>query len=255
MTRRTYYYSATGNSRFICSLLPETELYEMRSTEDIPEDTEVLGLVFPTYGFNLPIIVDSFIRDVIATRDNTNLKYIFAIITNGGLPLFVKNHLSRALADAGCVLSYVRTIRMPDCYLPLKKKAPDMVERDEAVRKAREKMAIYSKEIEKEEFHLAGNGLLYRIFRGTGKMMMPLHKEERLTISDKCNLCGKCALNCPTGNIIISKENGKAVHGDRCISCFACYHFCPEEAVMYPKAKGHYKMIEIGEKKEVQSEF
>ena len=39
----------------------------------------------------------------------------------------------------------------------------------------------------------------------------------------------------------ITMENGKAVHHDRCISCYACYHRCPENAVFFPKAEGQYK--------------
>jgi flavodoxin/Pyruvate/2-oxoacid:ferredoxin oxidoreductase delta subunit len=46
----------------------------------------------------------------------------------------------------------------------------------------------------------------------------------------KCNNCGTCAGECPTGNIS-QREDGKMVFGRNCILCLTCQLKCPREAV------------------------
>ena len=36
-------------------------------------------------------------------------------------------------------------------------------------------------------------------------------------------------------------KDGKPVFGDKCVSCYACYHRCPEKALRYKNIKGQYK--------------
>jgi MinD superfamily P-loop ATPase len=46
---------------------------------------------------------------------------------------------------------------------------------------------------------------------------------------DTCNGCGICESICTAANIEIVE--GKPVWSDHCVSCFACVHWCPKEAV------------------------
>ena len=115
-------YSATGNSLEVAKLL-DGDVVFLNETAEIPEETEILGFVFPTYAFSLPYPVRTFIREKVKARDNSDIKYVYSIITCAGLPGFVKSDLEKELADAGLALSYVKTVKMPDAYLPLKKKA------------------------------------------------------------------------------------------------------------------------------------
>lgn len=116
-------FSATGNSLYISRRLEADKIITIGKDSSIDDDAEILGIVTPVYCGTLPIPVKEFISSVIAKRDNSNLKYIFGILTYGKAPFWAASHLSRALQDAGCVLSYVNRVQMPDAYLPIKRKA------------------------------------------------------------------------------------------------------------------------------------
>ena len=234
-------YSATGNSLEVAKLL-DGDVVFLNETAEIPEKTEILGFVFPTYAFSLPYPVRTFIREKVKARDNSDIKYVYSIITCAGLPGFVKSDLEKELADAGLALSYVKTVKMPDAYLPLKKKAVGEEERDRIFENAKAKVEEYKKEIEDESIALPGRGLLFRLFRKHLDLLFPPGENKGLAVGNECTLCGKCRTLCPTGNIKV-EENRVAI-GDKCLSCFACYHSCPCGAIKYKGAEGQYKMLD-----------
>ena len=47
-------------------------------------------------------------------------------------------------------------------------------------------------------------------------------------VNHKCNACGICAKNCPSG--AISLENPKQVDKNKCISCMKCVAVCPTKS-------------------------
>lgn len=234
-------FSATGNSLFVAKQLKADRMLTIGKDKEIDEDAEVLGLVFPVYCGTLPLPVRSFIDDVLAERDNSNLKYIFAVLTYGKSMLWARSHLSRALQDAGCVLSYVCGVQMPDCYLPLSRKAVSQDVRDQMLLRAKEKLGKIREDIGEERFEIAGMGLSYRL---VGRLMYNASKTgaNRLAVDDKCIGCGICASSCPAGNIRIA--DNRASIGSECLCCYACYHICPENAVTFPGAVGQYAMPE-----------
>lgn len=234
-------FSATGNSLYISRRLEADKIITIGKDSSIDDDAEILGIVTPVYCGTLPIPVKEFISSVIAKRDNSNLKYIFGILTYGKAPFWAASHLSRALQDAGCVLSYVNRVQMPDAYLPIKRKAVKKKERDQALAAAEEKLVKIKQDIRNEEFRLAKMGLSYRLI---GKIMYGAaqRSSNKLTVSDKCIGCSTCASACPDGNIRI--ENKKAVISEKCLCCYACYHICPVCAIGFPGAGGQYEMPE-----------
>ena len=233
------YWSAPGNSRFIAEQFEGFELHDMRFTDSLPDDTDTLGLVFPVYYGGLPRPVEDFLERVIMDRDNSEVGYIFAVLTYGGNRGFSYSSLSQKLGECGCALSYVNSVLMPDCYLPMVPRAVSPAERDATVREALEKLAVMKDEIRSEKFALAKVGLTYRLFRSWGKKGRTPGENPELVVSDRCTGCGRCVDICPMDNIKI--EDGAARHGSECISCFACYHSCPENALTYPKAEGQYE--------------
>lgn len=48
---------------------------------------------------------------------------------------------------------------------------------------------------------------------------------------DKCNLCGECAVHCPTGAIIAEKNSTPYVQVDKCVFCSYCEDKCVRGAV------------------------
>ena len=60
----------------------------------------------------------------------------------------------------------------------------------------------------------------------------------------KCRQCGLCKEKCPVDNIEMDQEHYPVwKHTGRCITCFACYHRCPHNAIQWGKGtqgKGKY---------------
>ena len=65
--------------------------------------------------------------------------------------------------------------------------------------------------------------------------------------ADACIGCGQCVQSCPVGNITLTRRNpGKEDRympewQGRCLTCMACYHYCPTHAIGYgSKTKGKH---------------
>jgi len=57
----------------------------------------------------------------------------------------------------------------------------------------------------------------------------------RLQVSDKCNRCGRCSMECKTGAI---PEAPDGYLGPECIACYRCVDICPKEALRVGMAAG-----------------
>ena len=85
--------------------------------------------------------------------------------------------------------------------------------------------------------------IYYKYFMGT----------KKISVSDDCISCGKCARVCPFGNI--SLEAKKPIWGDECTHCMACINSCPVGAIEYgkgtvgkPRYPGPFDTIKIAAK-------
>ena len=52
---------------------------------------------------------------------------------------------------------------------------------------------------------------------------------QHFRTTDSCIGCGRCALNCPQGNIMMAE--GRPVFGHSCSGCMGCAFTCPEDAI------------------------
>ncbi len=219
---KIYYFSTTGNSlttaRRIAEGLGGCELVPVMSarqcTKLAEEDAEV-GFVFPVYFSDMPYPV----RDLISKMVFRENSYIFAVTTARGHSGAVNQRTDQLLRTRGQKLSLSVGINMPG--------------------------NSYINEPGVDEMHLAGQDravseALKRIAAretcdySTGELL-PLRQTawpnnfRGIEADETCTGCGLCARLCPMDNIRI--EKGRAVMGDDCATCLACFHWCPAEAV------------------------
>ncbi len=245
-------HTGTGNSLYLAKRIPDAEIHFidefLSGSYSLPEDTERLGIIFPVYCWGLPSPVREFITKVLGNRDNSSLGYVFGLATCGAFPLYTLNDLSSSLSDVGIALSYGNAFRFPDGYLPLQKKAVGKEMTERMAREAEPRIIKAIEDITEERIRLPRRGPGWRLVRKLSMASMKPGKNNDLSISSGCTGCGTCASICPMGNITM--ENGRPVSGDSCISCFACYHRCPENAIEYRKAVGQYRgLVETKELK------
>jgi ferredoxin len=248
-----YYFSGTGNSRYVAEQLGKelTEEVAFMSLENAGElRGNSIGLVFPVYSWGVPPIVLDFIakfpQNLLdeARRRGTPL---WAVMTCGDEVALAPEMLEKALEKRGVYSESVWSVIMPNNYvlLPGFDVDPKDVEQ-EKLKAAPARISEIAEGIRKHR-------LVVDVTRGKKgwlktKTVYPLFKKwgispKRWRSTEACVGCGICARSCPVGNIRMNEETRRPEWGDNCTSCVGCFHSCPRHAVEYgnmTKSKGQY---------------
>ena len=239
MSTEIYYFSGTGNSLVVARDIAEKidgetiSIPSVMDKETIQIDADVTGIVFPAYCMRMPRIVKKFIGKL----TNLESKYIFAIVTVGGISGDILNRLLEAIGQRSGNLAAGFIVRMPANYihnadaLPLflqrrmfrrwKKKADEIAEYVRTSKRGRmEKFNpimtfLFSRTINKQYF--------------AGELNPDIDKH--FWVDDRCNECGFCARVCPVGNIEIVDD--RPVWQHHCEKCLTCIQWCPKEAIQF----------------------
>lgn len=239
MNTEIYYFSGTGNSLAVARDIAARiggkliSIPSVMDEESIETEAGALGIVTPAYYMRMPGIVDGFIGKL----TNLQPKYIFAVVTVGGIAGGILDRLSEALSRRGGKLAAGFVVRMPANYIdsadapPLflqkymfrrwEKKADRIADcvvhrRSGRMEKFNPLMtALFSKSIDKA--YLAGE--------------LDPDVDKNFWADDKCNACAICMRICPVSNIEMVGD--RPVWQHHCQKCLACIQWCPKEAIQF----------------------
>jgi ferredoxin/flavodoxin len=244
-------------------LIPITAVMEKQR---VKPDATAIGIVFPVYHASfdesgMPLIVRRFVGKL----EDIGSKYLFAVCTHGGMPGATIGNLAAAIESRGGVLSAGFAIRMNISYSTIQKirhaffnKELEMdIDADNRKRqilfaRAERKLDIIQSIIDDRKkakletfsnfvrFVLAPYFLLQKQaavsrFRELSKSSLDSFDEltvladRSFRVDDRCNGCGICAKICPVQNI--KMVNRKPVWQHRCENCYACFQWCPKDAI------------------------
>lgn len=224
-----YYFSGTGNSRWIAeelaSITDDIAFNIMDSSTSRSIEGHTIGIVFPVYAWGPPEVVLDFVKKL-----DGEPSFTFAVSTCGDEAGYSMEQLNEIFQ-----LDSMYSISMPNNYL-----IGSDLESYEVVRskisKAKESLQTISLEIiNKESINNINRGKLpwfksNIIHYGFNKFA---RSTKLFYATDQCTSCKICVKNCPTKTI--SLINGKPQWGQRCFQCTACINLCPEEAIQYGK--------------------
>lgn len=226
-----YYFSGTGNSLWAAVELgkildmPVDRLIKYRKKKLICQDP-VVGFVLPTYMQDIPWIVKEILIESEFEKDS----YIFLVMSsNNGKSGRAFRSVDEALCTQECHLSAGFDLRMPgNCLISSEKEnAARLGEAPESLlkigRKIRKKVCNYQSPGKK-----AARGFVEKSFFYGTHSLKRLTYMKNFEITKECNGCGLCVKVCPLDNITI--RDGKALHGEQCTACYACLHWCPQNA-------------------------
>lgn len=238
-----FYFSGTGNTRWVAETLAEALNQSIYSIADImkrgetrysfePDADEPVLFVFPVHSWGPAELMNRFVK-------NMNLKGVsraWAVVTCGdecGMTdqLFAEQLRKKHITLAGCF-----SVTMPNNYILMRGFGVDSEEViHQKLLAAPDRVAEIVKAIQEEKasssLYLAGSMKWIK-----SKVVYPLFRSFAIGSSsffqtDKCNGCGKCARLCPTGNITMIHKQPE--WGKDCIQCTACIHRCSQHAIEY----------------------
>lgn len=238
-----YYFSGTGNSLHLASIISRhlgqelrfipDELSRMKESNDysIAPDN-YLGLVFPVHAWGPPKIVLDFLDKIVLSDKKP---YVFSVSTcakeEGRTTEMMRKHLLRK----GLTLASAFTVIMPNSYiLGYDVESEEIIEKKLATAdlKAQEILKILENgevglfDINPGSMPLIRSGIVNPIFKGFAR------DNKRFTVDDNCDGCGLCQEVCPLHSISVTDK--PAWSGD-CTMCLACLNRCPTHAIQYGK--------------------
>jgi ferredoxin len=216
------------NSKSVASVAEKPVLIEYSlisipqtiDAENLHFKDDAIGIIFPIYWWNTPIMVRKFME-----RATLEADYLFAIGTYGNLPGAAMRNFEH--------FDYTNQILMLDNYIPVF----DMTSQERKLKKKRVEEQIFkvaddiaNKKRAHATAHL-GKRIMTAFFKNIFK---PENGAQKYIVDDKCNKCGVCAKVCPAKNISVDE---KIAFESKCEGCLACLHFCPQNALHHKKEK------------------
>lgn len=236
-----FYFSATGNTRYVAQRLAADSKEEMISVTDCLKNGQVrfsigpgesVGILSPTYYFGFPPVVKEFLEKAEFIAEAK--PYVYFVATFGTTPGYTGSLARSALSARGYAPDASFSVKMPDSWTPMFDLSDpaklDRINReadtqiDEIVRKIRERARgdFMKRKVP---------GFAYRIFY---RDYAESRRTNHFHVEDSCVGCGLCAKKCPSQAIEI--RNGKPVWvTDECLACLGCLHRCPKFSIQYGK--------------------
>ena len=247
-----FYFSGTGNSKYIAELFSKTmniachSIEEKNNFAELITAEETIGFCFPVHGSRVPRIMREFVIRHLKLLKGKNLIILCTqmIFSGDG---------ARAFTDifprGSTNVLYAEHIVMPNnvCnlfFLPLLKDE----KAKKCVKKAEQKVQSICNEITNGRIRRRGfnpvsqalgliQGVFYPGFERTGL--------DRVWIDSDCDTCLLCVSACPMNNIVY--ENKTLTTKNNCTLCCRCINLCPQKAIaiyLHTKVKKQYRGVD-----------
>jgi ferredoxin len=226
-----FFFTSTGNSLAVAKRIGGEDAKLVSIPQIIDEPTiehsdEVIGIVFPIYGFAMPKMCRLFIAKAKLTAD-----YIFTIGTYGNMPGACMRNMQRSAAGHGIRIDYANSLLMFDNYLPLFEAKYElevrMPTKDTEANLERIVADIVAR-AKREDNPGIGTRAMTTVIQAGEKVFVNSRQAKNYIINDKCTKCATCVKVCPAGNIEVGE---KVEFGDKCEWCLGCVHLCPQNAL------------------------
>jgi len=244
-----FYFSGTGNSRYIADLFCRDMDAECHSVEEhidfgsLMDAQDIIGFCYPVYASRVPRIMRNFAGRYMDRLKNKKLIILCTQMLFSGdgarafAALFPKNHIE---------VIYAEHFFMPNnvCNIFLLPAASDRAI-EKCVKNSQVKIKsvcrdVKSGTVKKRGFNFVSQtlGLIQGIFLSA----VEKRANDSVKIAGNCTNCRICVSVCPMQNLVY--ENERITHRHNCTMCYRCINKCPEKAItiaFHGKIKKQYK--------------
>lgn len=245
-----FYYSGTGNSRYVAEMLSRSLDEPLVSITSVDARSVVftgntLGFIFPVYSWGVPPIVLAFIKGLnYEFIERINNKDVWMCCSCGDETGKAPQMFIKAFRKRGIDAKGAWSVIMPNNYVLLPGFDVDSLEiRKRKLKEAPARIADIASKVRRGKMEIdVTSGSLPSLRSAVYPLFVRFGISTRKwSVSDACISCGKCVSVCPVHNIRL--ENGRPSWGKNCLSCCACYHYCQVKAINYgnvTQGKGQY---------------
>lgn len=232
-----FYFSATGNCKYVAERIAKALDIEAISIEDTsaslalsPE--EPLGFITPTNWWELPILMREFLNRLTLEGEH----YIFLVATYGTTPGCCGEDARKILKKRGITLNASFSVKMPDNWTPIfdLSNPEEVAKQNEAAEKSIESLIPLIQG--KVQGNHTEHRLPYAVRLFTDSLLNSERKTKNFYIEDSCIGCGLCARRCPVQAIEI-RDKKPVWAKEKCALCLRCLHHCPKFAIQYGNGK------------------
>lgn len=197
-----------------------------------PDNADIIGIGCPVFESRPAEVVPKYFTD---SGFNFTGKHAFVFITSGGSPAKSLWHLSQAVAQTGASVIGGIQLRGTSSFPTLFGLFPGRPNEKDLEQAENFGRAIAANLINGEslpscyEVEPGRGGIFYD---KVGPCLNYIKKKTTplpICDSEKCDLCGNCVYECPTGSITI--ENKTVKFHSTCVVCYRCWHVCPQAAI------------------------
>ena len=229
-----YYFSGTGNSKWIAQELAKRTGDEAQNLAPLIKDgpvsvfagmDETIGIVFPIYAWGAPLIVERFCQSITLSPG----AFAYAVCTCGDEAGKAMKRLHQSYAYQSAW-----SVAMPNNYIiGYDVDSPALEEK---------KIDAASGKLDTIAQAVLSHTIVYDVHEGAGAsaktaLIRPMFNAfaratKHFCVDEGCNSCGLCARSCPIG--AIAMEGGKPVWVRKhCTQCMGCINRCPQRAIQY----------------------
>ena len=221
-----FYFTATGNCLYVAKQIGGelVSISQVMNEDCFTFEDDVIGVVFPCYGFGMPHIIKRFFEKAVFRA-----KYSFVVITYGNMVAATLHNVEKYAAKFNTHFDYMNSIVMVDNYLPIFK-MEDQIE-GLAEKDVEGQLGKIIDDIKCQKKYKPVPKLSERIITAVvhyGFSMMGGKADKKFIITSACNTCKTCSKVCPVQNIIVLDTVEYKHH---CEGCLACIHLCPQNAI------------------------
>ena len=231
-----FYFSGTGNSKYIAELFRS---YADAKCCSIEEDTDfsklivsekTIGFCYPVYGSRVPKLMREF---VVKHSGMLIEKDLIIFCTQ----MIFSGDGARALTDLfpakKAKVIYAEHFIMPNnvCNLFLTPLDSDK-KVEKCVTNAQRKMKLVCGDITAGKQKRRGFNPVSRflgLFQGLAFPSLERSAMSKVWIDKDCNTCLQCVLCCPMGNF--EHMDNKITTKNNCMMCYRCINKCPQKAI------------------------